>query len=292
MSDPRPRPFPFLALPKELRLMIYGRLPVITRRHAIQFHQNHEDFALTLVSKRVPGISIFATCRQIYEEATVLRTKMDALNAEPTRIVTHWRTIGSKAMKAVLRCTSRREGGCGGNTDLEYVLQQAREHKLEMSHTRRDDKNKEFSRIWGTIFPHDSLPGFMFEPTVLHCDFSDHDELHAILRRSVAPGARRRIEIAVVCTKSLRTGLCFLRTGCTYFYMWLSDMHYDRTGDFDMHINLLPMPETHVEKVLMELKYAFWNKYNPPSSFRGRRWSYELGDWVEWVETWEQGAEF
>jgi hypothetical protein len=70
-------PFQFLDLPKELRLMVYERLPVKTTRHPFEFNEpghnfNDDDFdpILDLVYKTLSGLPIIATCRQINFEAT------------------------------------------------------------------------------------------------------------------------------------------------------------------------------------------------------------------------------
>jgi hypothetical protein len=68
-------PFRFLDLPKEVRLVIYERLPRCIRRHemAIYSQRNGEvpHQKLTVLLKTVP-IAILSTCRQINSEASAI----------------------------------------------------------------------------------------------------------------------------------------------------------------------------------------------------------------------------
>ena len=291
MMDANRDVFPFLSLPKELRLMVYDFLPIEIRHHSITFWQSFNDYALTIVSKRLPGISLLATCKQIHSEATALHSKRESLSAEPLRIMAHYRALNHVVMKAVLSCASRDPRACGGNKDLERVMQ-------EMKYLREGGGC--LQQIPWVTEPTNfrtnlelRLPPMSPDLHIMGCDFNTHEELHALLRYNGESGTRRLVEVAVDCT--LDTLPQFLRLDCSQFYSWLAAMNRGRTGDVDMHISLRPMPQTDDIKVMLELDYAFWNEYNPPSAFRGRRWSYELGDWVEGEEradVWEEGEKF
>ena len=61
------KPFRFLDLPKEIRQMIYGELRPATQRHKVHLQEGQDH--MTLVCTTIPGVSILAANRQIYEEA-------------------------------------------------------------------------------------------------------------------------------------------------------------------------------------------------------------------------------
>ncbi|KAF2854101.1 hypothetical protein T440DRAFT_442533 [Plenodomus tracheiphilus IPT5] len=63
-------PFPFLKLPKEIRLMVYEQLPITTNKHRIPMKDPAHH--VTLVNPSISGIRILATCRQIKEEASYI----------------------------------------------------------------------------------------------------------------------------------------------------------------------------------------------------------------------------
>ncbi|CAI6336258.1 unnamed protein product [Periconia digitata] len=98
----------FLALPTEVRLMIYDYLrPTHTKHHRL--HAPHEDMQDTenaneidkedasqtvaptnmiLVVKSIPAVNLTRTCRQIYQElGTTLTSDLKALHAEPARLI-------------------------------------------------------------------------------------------------------------------------------------------------------------------------------------------------------------
>ncbi|KAF1831221.1 hypothetical protein BDW02DRAFT_557375 [Decorospora gaudefroyi] len=88
------KPFRLLDLPKEIRFMIYEKLPIITQRHDTPLR--NRDHYLTLVTTTIPGISILATCRQVNEEAShVLAPHLqNILQTPPTVIVEAQHLVG------------------------------------------------------------------------------------------------------------------------------------------------------------------------------------------------------
>jgi hypothetical protein len=70
----------------------------------------------------------------------------------------------------------------------------------------------------------------------------------------------------------------------TLFYNWLVELYDCWIGHVVMHIHLRPMPQTYGVKVVLELDFAFWNPWNPPSASRDKRWSYEVGERLETEE--------
>ncbi|CAI6336827.1 unnamed protein product [Periconia digitata] len=77
---------PFLDLPPELRLIIYGFLPTKARHVKVQFQEEfinrihghpHDHNEITLIVRSLPAIGILATCRKIHDEAkAVLLSKL------------------------------------------------------------------------------------------------------------------------------------------------------------------------------------------------------------------------
>jgi hypothetical protein len=75
--------FPFLSLPKELRLMVYSNLPIRTTHRPLISINGH------LIHTTLPGVTILATCREIATEArSILAPKLEAIKSSPVRLVT------------------------------------------------------------------------------------------------------------------------------------------------------------------------------------------------------------
>jgi hypothetical protein len=104
-------PFPFLDLPKDIRFMVYDLFPVVTRHHVITTlsRYNTDGCSLTIISYRIPGISLLATCRTINDEAIGMQRNTAALNRAPLRLSAHWQTLGGPALRAILPCASNQQ---------------------------------------------------------------------------------------------------------------------------------------------------------------------------------------
>ncbi|KAF2262070.1 hypothetical protein CC78DRAFT_582993 [Lojkania enalia] len=90
--SPEFQPFRFLDLPKELRLMVYGFLPITTIHRTIntsnkEYELEHGSQSITLVIERVP-LQVLVVCRLIHEEASSILLPRIASISTP-RILTH-----------------------------------------------------------------------------------------------------------------------------------------------------------------------------------------------------------
>ena len=198
-----PQPFRFMDLPPELRLMVYERMPIVTRHHVILSEQ-YSTVDFTIISKRIPGISILGACRKIHWEADILRKKMD--RARTFRIIVNWHQFGGDMMRAVLQCASPNK--CEDRKDLNMLLQSLRLYQ---------------SLQYGDF------------------DFPTQKELHAILHYDTAPNTPLRVEIAVGCGDDLYGAAWWgLHQQRRLFKEWISDTSVARLPHA-MDIVLRPM---------------------------------------------------
>jgi hypothetical protein len=84
------RPFRFLNLPRELRDMIYERLPIKTTAVAVDHAADQPDgialVSLTVSKRTVQGVAILASCRQINTEAApIFLRQLDKSKIGPER---------------------------------------------------------------------------------------------------------------------------------------------------------------------------------------------------------------
>jgi hypothetical protein len=158
------QPFRFADLPKELRLIIYGSLPIETAHHAIesqwdsyeslsgmsrQFREYVEPTCydaeapkpmLTLLHTRFPSLAILRTCRWVTSEAdAVLRPKLRAMRMSPVRIVVNSWALRSLELRDILRCFSH--STCEAYSNVKVLLYPGH---LRKSHDH-DHESREFS---------------------------------------------------------------------------------------------------------------------------------------------------
>jgi hypothetical protein len=82
------KPFRFLSLPKEHRLMVYEFIAAKKTHHRIRLGKPDEHHDLKYVRTTLSGIEILATCHQIYEEAIdIMRCRLAAIKTSPLRII-------------------------------------------------------------------------------------------------------------------------------------------------------------------------------------------------------------
>ncbi|KAF2026052.1 hypothetical protein EK21DRAFT_116159 [Setomelanomma holmii] len=90
--------FRLLDLPKELRLMIYERIPSSIRHHILSGATFGDDVTaskLVLVTQTIPGINILCASRLVYEEARpYLEDRREALNSDFVRLIIDSPIIG------------------------------------------------------------------------------------------------------------------------------------------------------------------------------------------------------
>ncbi|KAF2649192.1 hypothetical protein K491DRAFT_568620, partial [Lophiostoma macrostomum CBS 122681] len=93
------KPFRLMDLPKELRLMVYERLPIKTQHksyNAAAFYPSDpQPGSVILVLKTIPGIQILATNHFVKSEAsTILASKVEELLLDPPRVIVPSRDLG------------------------------------------------------------------------------------------------------------------------------------------------------------------------------------------------------
>jgi hypothetical protein len=132
----RDRPFRFLDLPAELRLMVYERLPIKTTHHKLDYDnltlaqlRNGEEDSVTFVHEAVSGSSILFVCRLIFSEArSILHSKAQALRLRPIKIITGPDVIKTDDFHSHLACLSH--SACPVNSDIPHFLHEShREHR-------------------------------------------------------------------------------------------------------------------------------------------------------------------
>ncbi|KAH7093508.1 hypothetical protein FB567DRAFT_175161 [Paraphoma chrysanthemicola] len=115
-------PFRFLDLPKEIRLMVYDRLPMRRRYHAFKSLSpipelcHEQPFAF--MSTAVTGLALLATCHQVHEEAsTMLRMRIAHLVGQPLRLITSFKFLQSHILLGILQSIAAVESP----THIEYI---------------------------------------------------------------------------------------------------------------------------------------------------------------------------
>ncbi|EAT90631.2 hypothetical protein SNOG_02419 [Parastagonospora nodorum SN15] len=107
-------PFPFLDLPKDVRLMVYENLPTKLT------HYKNDRF--TLVYRTIAGINILATCSFVKDEASaILMPRLTAIKSKPVQlIISPWPLDDD--IETLLRCLAASEVNCPLSKDLRKLM--------------------------------------------------------------------------------------------------------------------------------------------------------------------------
>ncbi|KAH3907426.1 hypothetical protein HBH56_188880 [Parastagonospora nodorum] len=108
-------PFPFLDLPKDVRLMVYENLPTKLT------HYKNDRF--TLVYRTIAGINILATCSFVKDEASaILMPRLTAIKSKPVQlIISPWPLDDD--IETLLRCLAASEVNCPLSKDLRKLME-------------------------------------------------------------------------------------------------------------------------------------------------------------------------
>ncbi|KAF1995752.1 hypothetical protein P154DRAFT_336048 [Amniculicola lignicola CBS 123094] len=122
--------FPFLALPPEIRIMIYKRIPIVVSHHKVTDSLLYgPPEKVTLVTKSVAGISILATCREVHAEASpILRPLRDSISNTSAKMIVSkkiWKLDGGVA---TLDTISRQDDSFWTSEDRASVSSFRRKH--------------------------------------------------------------------------------------------------------------------------------------------------------------------
>lgn len=122
------KPFPFLSLPKELRLIIYSFVPAITTHVPIflPVTDHYSQGCLQLVHTSLPVLPLLLTCRQIHSEShDILREKAASLTSStlPVRIISTPEGLLCKRLRKILICIALTPLNCPYSCDVEKLAQ-------------------------------------------------------------------------------------------------------------------------------------------------------------------------
>lgn len=114
--------FRFLDLPKEIRLMVYERIPCKVKHHAYEGLVDSSNwFTMQLVYTNLPGILVLATCQQICSEAEpILRPHLIAIRKQPVRLIMST-DCGTRALVFLSRLTLSRPSRTGSE-DIRSLI--------------------------------------------------------------------------------------------------------------------------------------------------------------------------
>jgi hypothetical protein len=90
------KPFPFLALPKELRLMVYERIPMRKSVSIIPDRDGDKKTGSVSIISPCTSVAILATCRQVQVEAAhILHKTLVTMLRTPLRILARPKAVSS-----------------------------------------------------------------------------------------------------------------------------------------------------------------------------------------------------
>jgi hypothetical protein len=99
------KPFPFFALPKELRLMVYERIPIRKSVSVIPDRDGHGKIGTVSVMAPCTSVAILATCRQVQAEAAyIICKKLAIVLRTPLRILARPKSVSSIDMSDGILC--------------------------------------------------------------------------------------------------------------------------------------------------------------------------------------------
>ncbi|KAH7066666.1 hypothetical protein BKA63DRAFT_425007 [Paraphoma chrysanthemicola] len=113
------QPFRFLDLPKEIRLMVYERLPTKITHHSTAFQRVVLPKQPVLICSKITGSNILSTCVQINNEAgAVLGPRLASMQESPVRIIVDTHILADGCCAAILRYLFASEQDCSHVGDL------------------------------------------------------------------------------------------------------------------------------------------------------------------------------
>jgi hypothetical protein len=119
-----PQTFRFPDLPKEIRLMVYERLPCKVSHYALTGPSVPSNrTSINLVYVTLPGVAILATCRGIHNEAeSILRPHLLAIQKQPVRLIMPTSAPSSTLTFEFLDCLTSSGLGCNGAQDVRNLI--------------------------------------------------------------------------------------------------------------------------------------------------------------------------
>jgi hypothetical protein len=186
-TAPKDKPFPFLALPKELRLMVYERIPIHISGCQYNYQVDGPAESMELIRPCI-SVCILATCRQIHAEAAdIMSKRFRTLLDTPLRVVVTTKRLFN------LHASDGPFQDIPSYTDLVYNAEEQREDPDWYDDWEREATEKELDQVrtkltrdfgkWFLLFERQRLPSGNGSTTfpdveiaILHDDDDDDDD--------------------------------------------------------------------------------------------------------------------
>ncbi|KAF2872256.1 hypothetical protein BDV95DRAFT_667313 [Massariosphaeria phaeospora] len=265
------QPFRFLDLPKELRLMVYERIPVTTRKHGFEdpiYPRRNPDattqFTIFYVIKSMPA-GLLSTCRLIYAEShPFFMSIMSRLQREPTRYILDGRSDSSP----IFVCDYIYRIKCA-ETGVASVGKGCKLQRLEQA----IDKGSPYPRHNG---PKIDLSDVPMHSWMIHCA-----HWNVIRPQNVFGGRERPVHVAILIqpdsTDSELDSLSNIGEG-----MWQYFSSYD--GPDDLTVVAKDDGKPHNTKFVERLCHSSQSGREP--------WRANVLDERQWAREWEEGDVF